>query len=433
MNSRLAVAFFSCLLALTLAACGKSSSGGGSTNIRVVNAIPDAASISLTLDTTSVVTNLPFQGLTQYIGVDSGNREFKVSANGGTSNAIDTTMGIAGNTNYTYIVYNPVASAAGLLLSDSTFATPNSGTFGFRVINVAAGVGLVDLYLAPPGTDINSTSPTVASVPVGGISAVTAPNAATLELRVTAAGTKQVIFDTPAQNFVNGSNYEAVVYTVGSGTLVGVAMLNIDTSGTGQVNSNLLANFKVLNASQVASPLNVLVDGNLTLSNVPYPAASNYVTIGTGNHSFTVQATATPGANLLTLQTSLAAATDTSIVLNGSAGALVGTVLADNNLPPATGRARLRFVNSSPNLGPVDVYINFSKQVSGLSTNAASAYNEVTADVTLGTAFEFDFNIAGTTTPVLKLPNTIIVGGHTYSIYLIGVSTGLQGLVVKDD
>jgi len=220
---------------------------------------------------------------------------------------------------------------------------------------------------------------------------------------------------------------------VGSGTLVGVAMLNIDTSGTGQVNSNLLANFKVLNASQVASPLNVLVDGNLTLSNVPYAAASNYVTIGTGNHSFTVQATATPGANLLTLQTSLAAATDTSIVLNGSAGALVGTVLADNNLPPATGRARLRFVNSSPNLGPVDVYINFSKQVSGLSTNAASAYNEVTADVTLGTSFEFDFNIAGTTTPVLKLPNTIIVGGHTYSIYLIGLSTGLQGLLVKDD
>jgi len=211
MNSRLAVALFSCLLALTLAACGKSSSGGGSTNIRVMNAIPDAPAISLTLDTTSVVTNLPFQGLTQYIGVDSGNREFKVSANGGASNAIDTTLGIAGNTNYTYIVYNPVASAAGLLLSDSTFATPNSGTFGFRVINVAAGVGLVDLYLAPPGTDINSTSPTVASVPVGGISAVTAPNAATLELRVTAAGTKQVIYDTPAQNFVNGSNYEAVI------------------------------------------------------------------------------------------------------------------------------------------------------------------------------------------------------------------------------
>lgn len=71
--------------------------------------------------------------------------------------------------------------------------------------------------------------------------------------------------------------------------------------------------------------------------------------------------------------------------------------------------------------------------MSGLTTNAASAYNEVTADTTLGTPFEFDFNFAGTTTPALKLPNTIVVGGHTYSVYLIGLSTGLQGLVVKDD
>ena len=85
-------------------------------------------------------------------------------------------------------------------------------------------------------------------------------------------------------------------------------------------------------------------------------------------------------------------------------------MLADNNLPPPAGRARIRFVNSSPDLGAFDVYINFSKQVSGLATNSASAYNEVAADATIGTAFEFDFNLAGTTTPVLKLPNTVIVG-----------------------
>jgi hypothetical protein len=437
MNLRSALAIFHCLLALTLAACGHSGSSGN-TNLRVVNAIPDVASVSVTVGTPggqspqSVVTNLPFQGLTQYIGVPSGNQEFKVSANGGASNAIDTTLGISSGVNYTYVVYNPVASAAGLIISDSSFPSLNSGTFGFRVINVAAGVGLIDVYLTPPGTDINSTSPTISAIGVGGVSPAIAPNVGTLELRLTAAGTKQILFDTPAQNFADGSNYEIVAYTVGSGTLVNVAFLNVDTNGTGQVNSNVLANFKVLNASQVASPLNVSVDGNLTLSNVPFAAVSNYVTIANGNHSFTVQATATPGANLLTLQTSLGAATDTSIVLNGSAGGLVGTVLADNNLPPPAGRAHIRFVNSSPDLGPLDVYINFSKQVSGLGTNGASGYNEVTADTTLGTTFEFDFNLAGTTTPVLKMPNTTIIGGHVYSIYVIGLSTGLQGVVVKD-
>ena len=96
-------------------------------------------------------------------------------------------------------------------------------------------------------------------------------------------------------------------------------------------------------------------------------------------------------------------------------------------------------MNSSPDLGPVDVYVNFSKQISNLTTNTASSYIEVTADATVGTSYEFDFNIAGTTTPVLKLPNTTIIAAHTYTIYVIGLANpvpgqaGLSGVVVKDD
>ncbi|HEX7271741.1 MAG TPA: DUF4397 domain-containing protein [Casimicrobiaceae bacterium] len=432
MNSRIAIGIFSCLLTLVLGACSHSG-GGGSTNMRVVNAVPDANSITVTVNDQIIVSNLPFQGLTQYRGADSGNQEFKVSANGGTSNAIDTTLSLSNNANYTYIVFNPVSSASAQLIIDSGIGSPPSGDFSIRIINVASGIGPVDVYLTPPGTDLNSTSPTIANTPVGGVSLVFSPAAGALELRATAAGTKDVIYDTPPQAFVSGNIYEAVVLTAGSSKLVNVAMLNIDDAGTGQLNNSLLADFKVLNASQVPSPLNVLVDGALTLSNVPYAAISNYVTIAQGQRTFSVQATATPGANLLNLVTTLAPATDTSIMLNGGAGALQATVLADNNLPPPIGRARIRFVNGSPDEGPLDVYINFSKQVSGLATNAASGYNEVTADAALGTSFEFDFNVAGTTNPVLKLPNVTIIAAHTYTIYVIGLSTGLQGVVVKDD
>ena len=433
MISRSFVALLSCLLAFTLAGCGKSGGGGGGTQIRIVNVVPDAAAISVIIGSTTVVNNLAFQGLTQYSGVDSGSQEFKVSANGGASNAIDTMLNLNSNANYTYVVYNPVSSTQAALIVDSGIPQPASGTFNFRVINVASGIGLIDVYLTPPGTDINSTSPTVGSVNVGALSAILTPNAGSLELRITSAGTKDVIFDTAAQNFVSQNTYEIVVYTVGSARLVNVAFLNVDDAGTGQIENNLLAEYKVLNASQVASPLNVLVDGNLQLSNVPYAGVSLYVVTTTGNRTFTVQATATPGANLLTLVNNLASASDTSIVLTGPAGALVGTVLKDNNLPPAAGRARIRFVNSSPDLGAVDVYVNFSKQVSGLATNTASTYIEVTADANLGTAYEFDFNIAGTTIPALKLPNTTIIASHTYSVYVIGLAAGLQGVVVKDD
>jgi hypothetical protein len=290
------------------------------------------------------------------------------------------------------------------------------------------------VYLTAAGADLNSTSPNVANVGAGAVSGLFPVNTGSYELRVTAAGTKDVIYDTGVQAFTNNqATYQAVIYTKGSSKLPNVALLNIDDAGTGQVIDNLLAEFKVLNASSVASPLNVLVDGNIVLSNIPFAGISNYVTASAGSHTFAVQATATPGANLLTLVATLASATDTSLALSGPAGALVPLVLNDNNLPPPAGRARVRFANVSPGLGPLDVYVNFSKQVSGLAGNSASSYIEITADATIGTAYEFDFNVAGTTTPVLKLPAVSIIAGHTYTIYVVGPSTALQGVVAKDD
>lgn len=432
MNMRRCLAIVMCLLSLAIVGCG--SHGNGSSNLRIVNMIPDAPSISVQLGTNNppLVTGLLFQQLTQYMGVGGGSQNFLVSANGGQSFAINQTIAI-GSGNFTYITYGPIASATGLLVSDNNLPNTNSGTFNFRVINVAAGIGPVDIYLTPAGTDINATSPTVPNVAVGAASAFVSVNAGSYELRATATGTKQVIYDTAVQAFNNGASYQAAVFTKGSSRLVGVAILNLDSNGTGQVNDNLLAEFKVLNASTAGTALNVLVNGNLVLSNIPYAGVSNYVTTNAGSSTFTVQATATPGATLLTLVTTLASATDTSLVFSGTTGALIPLVLNDNNLPPPALNARVRFANVSPGLGPVDVYINFSKQFSGLASNSGSGYINETADATIGTAYEFDFNIANTTTPVLKLPGVVLIAGHTYTVYVIGPSAAPQGVVAQDD
>jgi hypothetical protein len=434
MTSRRVLIILLCLLSLPLVSCTSKDNGGGDAKIRVVNMIPDAAAISLQLDNDPpLVSALAFQGLTQYLSAGRGSREFKVSANNGTTFAIDTTLSIGSN-NYSFIVYGPVASAQSVLVVESGLTTPNSGTFNFRVINVAAGIGAVDVYLTAAGADLNSTSPNLANVAIGNISGLVPVNTGSYELRVTAAGTKDVIYDTGVQAFTtNQGTYEGVIYTKGSAKLPNVAVLNVDSTGTGQVNDNLLAEFKVLNASSVASPLNVLVDGNIVLSNIPFAGISDYVTASAGSHSFAVQATATPGANLLTLVATLASATDTSLAFSGPAGALVPLVLNDNNLPPPAGRARVRFVNVSPGLGPLDVYVNFSKQLSGLASNSGSSYIEVTADATIGTLYEFDFNIAGTTSVALKLPSVSIIAGHTYTIYVVGAPATPQAVVAKDD
>jgi len=145
-----------------------------------------------------------------------------------------------------------------------------------------------------------------------------------------------------------------------------------------------------------------------------------------------VQSSATPGATLLTVVANLAPATDTSIVVSGPAGALRSLVLSDNNLPSAINRARVRFVNASPELAAIDVYVNFVKQFSGVASNTASPYAALVADST-GTTYEFDFNLAGTVTPVLKLPGVTLTSGKTYTIYVVGTAAAPLGVVSNDN
>ena len=189
----------------------------------------------------------------------------------------------------------------------------------------------------------------------------------------------------------------------------------------------------MVNGSSVGSPLNVFVDQDLALSNIPYAAASSYQTINAGQRVLTVEPTATPGAVLLTLTPTFSPASDTAIAITGSAGALTATLYNEPNFPPALGRARVRFVNSTMDVAALDVFVNFSRQVSGLAMNTVSAGIELDADATAGTAYEFDFNVSGSSQTLLQLPAVTLLGGQLYTIYVVGPGTALAGVVVQDN
>jgi hypothetical protein len=434
--SRRLLTILVCLLGLALTSCNTGKGVGATANttrVRVVNLVPNAAAISVQLDNDSpLVSGLQFEQLTQYMAVDSGVREFKVSADGGQTNIVDVSRTLSPSIDYTFVVAGPVEAAGSEFVVDTTLLIPDGGTSDLRVINGATGIAAVDLYLTPPGTDLTATAPVVSGVVLGTTSLFVPVRTDDNELRVTLSGTKEVIYDAHVGAFADKSVIEAVVFGKGSSKLVNVALLNIDTEGTGQVIDSTLAEFKVLNGSSVGSPLNVLVDGTLTLTNVPFGGVSDYQKVRVGSRTITVQSATTPGADLLTVITNLAPATDTSIAVSGPAGALRSLVLSDNNLPSAAGRARVRFVNASPDFAALDVYVNFSKTFSGVTSNTASGYTELAADST-GTPYEFDFNLAGTVTPVVMLPGVTLISGRTYTVYIVGSATAPQGVVSTDN
>jgi hypothetical protein len=382
----------------------------------------------VTIDGQNFVSGLNFEGVTQYRQIDSGTRAIQVSVAGGASNIISTALNFTGITNYTLIIYGPVEAATDAVISDATI-DPGAGNVNLRAINAATGVPAVDIYVTAPGANLDAAAPNIAGVRLSAASAFVTLPAGNFEIRITPSSTKEVIYDSAARSLAEHSNVEAIIYTRTSGRLVGVTLLNIDSS----TSPNLLSQFKVINGSSVPSPLNIFVNQNLLLSNIPFAGASSYQKTLAGSPTLSVEATATPGAALLTLMPTFGPGTDSSILLTGPPGALKALVLSDNNLPPVSNRARVRLVNGTTDVSALDVYVNFSKLVSGLAMNAAMSGLEFVADPIAGTSYEFDFNVAGTNQSSLKLPGIALFGGKTYTIYVVGPQTALAGIFTGDN
>jgi len=66
--------------------------------------------------------------------------------------------------------------------------------------------------------------------------------------------------------------------------------------------------------------------------------------------------------------------------------------------------------------------------VSALGTNAASSYVQLVEET-----YTINFDLAGTTTLVLSVPSVALTAGRTYTLYLVGTSGQLAGVLTRDD
>ena len=418
------------LAAFALAGCGLNPSGDGTgTTLRVANLIPGSTSVTVSAGGTPFMSGAPFETLTTYQGIAAGSYVFNVNIAGTTAPVYTTSNTLLNVSAYTFLAYGETTNVGGLLLSDTVLTNVPTGDFALRLANVSPTAGAIDIYLTAPGADLSAVSPIVTGVFYQANSAFVSVPLGNYQLRLTRTGTKEVIFDAPTPSAADRSGQTVVAYSRGSARLVNVVLLT--TGGAATIVNNRLAQLKAVNASSVASPLNLFVDGNLTLANVPYTGVSNYQRVNAGTRTVTVEAAATPGATLLTTSPTLTAATDTSIALYGSAGSLGALVLTDANVSTLSGRAQVRFVNVSPDLASIDVYADDVLAAPGLVQNSASGYTLLDA-VADGTSYRFDFDTAGTTTPVLTLPAVTLTAGGIYTIYVVGPGTALQGIVVQD-
>jgi len=106
--------------------------------------------------------------------------------------------------------------------------------------------------------------------------------------------------------------------------------------------------------------------------------------------------------------------------------------VADEFEPPAAGKARVRVVNASPDLGEVDVYATGRAVplLKGAKSGAVTAYSEAdAADAGI------EVRRAGENITTLSVPTQKIEAGRLYTIFIVGGTKGtarLEAFVVED-
>lgn len=202
------------LPALMLAACG----GGGDDSlddrldladpkVRLLHAVPFAPNVTLFRDgqgISSDVTNVAYRGASNYFDVSTSTQRWDLRT--ATTPALDIgsiSFDARRGNKYTLVAVASSSSLTDVALIDDPYnKSIASDNARVRVFNAAFNTAGLDVYLTPTGTDIATLSPTFAAVtyktaqPASGQDSVQLEGGA-YRLRITAAGSKTVIFSTP--------------------------------------------------------------------------------------------------------------------------------------------------------------------------------------------------------------------------------------------
>jgi hypothetical protein len=415
---------------LSLGGCGGGGSAddGGQAHVRVIHVSPATDSVSVAFGSSTFTSSLKYHTATSYQDVAEGTPELKIQSLVTGAAFVDANVTLTKDIHYTFFVYGGGTSVSTTQFSDET-GDAASGKFRLRLAHFGTGLGSVDVYLLPTGSTVATSTPTYSNLAYTANIAFSDYSSGDFGIVLTPAGAKEVIYESGKQKFAEKSKVTLAVFAAGSGKLANVALVLNDGSGTTTFVDNLDARFRFIHTATDLQTADVLVDGSLTLANIPYGSQSSYSSTGAGSHNFRIQSSDTPGAYLYDQTLTLGAALDYSFVAYSTpgTGAVSIFTLEDNNLPPSSGKAKLRVVNAGSDSTAYDTYVNYSKLLSAVGQATGSAYQQLDS----GT-YVLSFSPAGTTTQAATLTAQTLDATHVYTVYVFGRSGAAAAVLVKD-
>ncbi|HEY6598845.1 MAG TPA: DUF4397 domain-containing protein [Pseudomonadales bacterium] len=420
-------------------------------SIRVINAIPDASSITAFINAQPIASpNFSESSpLSQsLVGRYALNIVYAPPNDVGTTLVDNEIVDLTDPDEYSYLIIGPLATAHQLRVKNveiSYGVAANSTTLpppDYQIVHAATNVGAADVYVTDTAADLANATP-AATVSFGDVTPlVQLDPGVTYRVRVTPAGSKTpVLFDSGSYNVTDlaRSIYLLLDHFGPGGEALRVADVNF-FGAQDFANQTLASALRVANMIPTVAAVDVYLgdtSGTPIVANAPYGVTTAYVPVANGETTLTITPAGDPATTL---------ASDAITIIGGQAR----TVYTSQQAPLApifagviesqrsiAGQAQLRLVAASPTAGNVDIYVLVPGQpISDTTATLGNAplLGSTSTNLTPGT-YDVIVTRSGSTVQLLGPERISLDAGDVYSAVLFdapGGGTPLQLAVTEE-
>lgn len=411
---------------LLLSACGGGSSDGDSNaNVRLLNATRGYSSLALTVNDTSVNSNVAYAGVGAYASVGTDTTTSLVQTTGIGTTVASLAPSLSGGSNYTMIAYGWAGAVYTTLLQEDQEAAA-SGKSKLLVMNLAPDAGALDIYLSVVGDSLDNESAVASNVLGGYSSAFNTINSGSYRVRVTSAGKKSELrLDIPSLT-LNSTGVATLVITANEGGMLVNGIL-VAQKGEASNFPNGEARARVVSSFGDGARVSALLNGASMMSGNVSPAIGEYQSTKAGAAALSLSLNGSP---MSLAAPTLKAGGDYTLLLWGDSAAPQLTVLNDDNRLAATsGTVKMRMVNAVQNL---NAGLTLSLDYSAVASNVLPGASSTPALLAASTSSLLSVSSSASSTPAYSISELPLVANGVYTVFMLGSADKMIGTLRRE-
>ncbi len=208
-------------IALGVVSCSEDDDMPAQAQVMVVHASPNAPNVDVRVNNTVAFSNVAFPNNSNYLSVNAGQANFKISPTGTTTYVIDANVNLTENMNYSVFAIDSVSKIKAAVVTDN-LAAPASGKAHIRFLHFSPNAPAVDIAISG-GPVVFANRSFNDQAMNAGVTNFTPVDAGTYTFQVRPTGTQTIALSVPnvtltagkiytvfAKGFLNGTGAQAL-------------------------------------------------------------------------------------------------------------------------------------------------------------------------------------------------------------------------------